>query len=892
VARTRGSDQGSRAAHAPAPPGGTWPLTGREGEMRQLAQAVRTRRSRSVVLVGPAGVGKTRLAREALRMAEITGHVARWVAATHATSTVPFGALAGLLPAAQSEPASGMAELLRTSAGALCALGADRRLLLCVDDAHLLDETSAALLYQLVASDAVTIIATVRSGEAAPEPITALWKDEVAERLEIAALAPETLATLLAETLGGEIDPAASAALTERSEGNVLLLRELVLGALADGTLIEELGIWRLAGPLRPSERLVGLVEQRLRTLSGPERRMLELISYGGAIGPAELSEDLLLVEALERAGMVDTEMDRRRCVVRLAHPIYGEVVRRLTPAVRIATLARTLAASVEACGARRREDALRVGIWRLDGGGGSSAVLLKAAAAARWGYDFALAERLARASLEAAPSFEAGLLAAQCRALQGDADQADLELTGLERLAADDAQRTRLAVARIDGLWLGLGRMTEARHVAEDAEQRIGDQNLRDEVSGRRAAILLGTEGPQVAAEVADEILGRARGQSLAWIGVVGSFSFARLGRIQDALEAADRAHHAGMNLSTPYSWYPWFGVYARCEALAQAGAFKEAARLAQEHYERGLADGSSEERAFFLWHLARTTHDRGRPEVAARQAREGLALFRQLGYGPHQHSMGSVLALALALQGQAGPARDALEELERLPVTGLRWSVADHRLARAWTFVAEGALARARAELLELADLGEDIGELSGAAAALHDVARLGHPKTATTRLQSLAERCEGELVAARAAHVLALAADDIDGLEEVSARFETLGAELLAAEAAADAAARVRRAGSQRPTSRAQQRLSILRQRCGGASTPALDALGAGSELTPAEHETARLAAGGRSNRRIAAELNLSVRTVDNRLHRIYSKLGITGREQLKDVLSNSD
>jgi DNA-binding CsgD family transcriptional regulator len=46
---------------------------------------------------------------------------------------------------------------------------------------------------------------------------------------------------------------------------------------------------------------------------------------------------------------------------------------------------------------------------------------------------------------------------------------------------------------------------------------------------------------------------------------------------------------------------------------------------------------------------------------------------------------------------------------------------------------------------------------------------------------------------------------------------------------------------------------------------------------------------LAAGGRSNTEIAEQLFLSRRTVENRLHRVYEKLGISGRDELAEALS---
>jgi DNA-binding NarL/FixJ family response regulator len=52
----------------------------------------------------------------------------------------------------------------------------------------------------------------------------------------------------------------------------------------------------------------------------------------------------------------------------------------------------------------------------------------------------------------------------------------------------------------------------------------------------------------------------------------------------------------------------------------------------------------------------------------------------------------------------------------------------------------------------------------------------------------------------------------------------------------------------------------------------------------DLTPQEQAVARLVATGRSNRDVAGELLLSVKTVEVHLTRIYAKLGISSRAQL--------
>ena len=56
----------------------------------------------------------------------------------------------------------------------------------------------------------------------------------------------------------------------------------------------------------------------------------------------------------------------------------------------------------------------------------------------------------------------------------------------------------------------------------------------------------------------------------------------------------------------------------------------------------------------------------------------------------------------------------------------------------------------------------------------------------------------------------------------------------------------------------------------------------------DLTDREQEIVTLVVAGDNNRQIATKLFLSVRTVEGHLYRVYEKLGITSRQQLRDLM----
>ena len=780
--------------------------------------------------------------------------------------------------------------MLRRYCRAVVDAAKGRPLLVFVDDAHLLDDGSATLLHQLALSRAATVLATVRSGERAPDPVVALWKDALADRIEVGVLDAAAIEELLVSVLGGPVDGGSVRQLMERCRGNPLFLRELLVGALDTGALVEDGGLWRLVDDLRPTSRLVELVALRLGDLTVPERAVLELLTVGEPLEQAELAQlaDPASIDALEQNGLVTSRVDGRRVQVWLAHPVYGDVVRVGMSAIREQRIARSLAEVIEAADAPSRRDTLRLASLRLMGGGGSAELLLAGAIAARSRHDHALAERLARAAIEEGASFAARYVAAEAAHFQGRPEQAENELAGLAMDAVSDPERGRVAVLRFDNAFFLRGR-AELR-LLDDVAEGMTDSLWRDELLSRRVVGTAASRGPRAVVEEASTLLPRpdigARGAAR----MVMAYSLIRLGRFTAAAEYLGPTAGSAAIPALEEPWDRWALFGYRAAALMYGGRLREAEELLLHAYDLAIEQPGSQALAFVARWLAALHLEQGRPRSAFRRASESFVLFRQLGQPytsrwPYGHA-----ALALALVGQADRAAETLAAHDALDVTPLLPNETDILQARAWTVAAAGDLPAARDQLESAAELGEQIGDLIGASSALHGVARLGRAGHVAARLTALAEEIDGDLAPARAAYANAVAAGDSTALDHVSTEFENLGAILYAAEACAEAAVLLRRRGLTRQTAAAEQKAARLLARCEGAATPSILTVTARVRLTPGEVDTAVQAAAGRTNKQIASDMHLSVRTVESHLQRAYEKLGVSGRHELAEALRN--
>ena len=866
-----------------------WPLRGRDEEVAHVGALVR--RGRGVLLAGPSGVGKTSLASlvgGALESADWT--IVR-VVASRTAATIPFGALAPLLSPGAAL-GDGTPALVQARAG-IASLAAGRPAVIAVDDAQWLDEASAVVLHQLVAQRDVTLLATSRTDEPAPEPVIALWKDGLVDRIDVAALDDGSVRDLLEAALDGPVETLTATRLWRRCSGNALYLRELVAEAARLDLFQRRDGLWCIDRLPPGSPRLAELVAQRLGALDDHERAALELIGVGEPI-PLDMLDELVerdAVERLEVAGVAAIGRHGDRAVARFAHPLYGDVVRSSLPDLRRRRLTRTLADTLERQGVNGREDSMRLALWRLDGGGTPAPGLLLAAARhAHLAFDGTTAERLARAAWSADRTFEAAHVLADVLFARGSyVEQGEL-LAGMAAIVTTDEQRVVVAVSRALGSYWGLADGEAAERILVEAETEVTDPGWWSELRATRAS-LVGQSGRHrdVLALLADVPVTTMSGRARLQAGLAEAFALPAVGRGEEALTRIDEAMSAGAQVGPQLTLFrAGLLLSAKAMALVSLGHLDDAAEAARAGREGAIATGNRAAEGFFGATLGWAQLHQGLLVSAQRTYRESATAFRASSHhGPLRWALGGLLFAAAQARDRevAIEAGRALDALGAHPAALFETAISR---ARAWEAVAEGDPERARSLLRDAADEAHSRGALLDEAAALHDLARLGRAHDVAERLGRSAAVGQGAYLRILADSAAAYARGDPSALGDAAERFAASGFNLRAAESAMAASEAAARAHDQRLAARWARRATELAARCEAPATVELEGRAGPVPLTSREREIAQLAADGLPSRLIAERLFVSVRTVDNHLGRIYTKLGVAGRSELREIL----
>ena len=306
-------------------------LIGREAEslaLDEMLAAAGGNDTKTVLVAGEAGVGKTALVRRFLERARGTGARVLTGECVQAEARRPFGAFVDLMRSAEKEMSStaveqslrrnavelfrllperatsiqgspgerGTRERIHESFAALLGdLARRRTLVVLIEDLHWADEASLELFPMLarrLRSQRVLILATYRTDELHRRhplrPLVAeLVRARLAHTVPVGPLTPEGSAAVIRAALSWDGPPAElREAIHDQCEGNPFFIEE-VLQALAErGALVHADGAWRLAGaggvtPAIPAT-IHSAVQDRVALLETDARRVLEVAAVIG----------------------------------------------------------------------------------------------------------------------------------------------------------------------------------------------------------------------------------------------------------------------------------------------------------------------------------------------------------------------------------------------------------------------------------------------------------------------------------------------------------------------------------------------------------------------------------------------------------------------------------
>jgi DNA-binding NarL/FixJ family response regulator len=856
-----------------------WQLLDRPAEFGSVRSTLTGEGGGGVVLIGAAGVGKTTLARAVTNSLHCD---VAWVGCTESSRSIPLGVFAHRIPATGSRDPVALLGAARESilAGTDTVIG--------IDDAHLLDELSSTLLHQIAIERAGRIVATIRSGEPVPDAVTALWKDHHLQRLELMAFTKQQSIALVETVLGGTLEGLSADVMWDASGGNPLFLRHMVEGAADAATLTEVDGVWQLRGRASVPSGLAALLESRLDHFGDDVLNALKLLALCEPLDVDVLCEIAGEdgVDAAEVGGLIRIVQDGPALTARFSHPLYGDVVRRRLGTVSARRLRGSIVTALRAQPLDTAAARLRMAQLSVDSDQPAHTDLLIAATKdAMFLSNVPLGEHLARAAFERDGSVQAAELLSRALLWQGHPEQADEVLAQFSPDDLDELQLVMWGIPRLSILFWSLGDVARAHQVLALLRDRVTHPSLGLIVAATGSAIAVHENEIAEGIAAAEAVLADPRAP-------------------KQAVEFA--AFAAGLAMPVAGRGGDFEPIAARCrsEQKATDGMIRVMVRygdvLALTHIgELDLADQRAAEYAqfssagqFLGWAIAKitagvvATHRGHFPEAIAsfEQALAALSAETSL---PWLLPARLLLARCYAAVGRIDQAERVLADTKEHSGQFMALHDPELLISKAWL----GAAKSGQRPGIELARAAADAAGRSGQyaveAAALHHAARFGD-QTVADRLKTLADQVDGTVVALYARHAAAVADGDAQALDVLSAEFEAAGMLLSSADCAAQAVPFHERSENRSRCMQSAARALLMATQCGGAATPAISSVAQPLPLSSREREIAGLVASGLSNRDIAEQLTVSVRTVEGHIYRACIKLDVAERDELGKII----
>ncbi|MFT3899047.1 MAG: LuxR C-terminal-related transcriptional regulator [Gordonia sp. (in: high G+C Gram-positive bacteria)] len=844
-------------------------LAGRSAEMAAASIAIADDSGvAGPLIVGDPGVGKTALAGQVARQRAGGGSV-RWVAGSDATRSIPLGALGHLV----SVP--GEMDQIAMLADAQRALAAEASSPLVIDDAHLLDQLSAIVVQQYALARRGPLVVTARVGDPLPEPIALLWKDSHLRRIRLAPFSPEQSEELLVAALSGEVEPELAEQFHRFALGSPLVLTNLVRVAAADGTIEKRNGRWHLNGPLAIGADLAELFAQRLAGLTAQEREVLEMVALADRL-------DLDTIVAVGGIEAVAALEDRRLLVVddgvaRVEHPLLAEVVRDRAGAANSRALRGRLAEHLGRRGpdgawpdartlvraARLRKDSdLPVDI--------EQACTAASRATAMAALD--VGEELARWAMANGGGLFAALVLGDALTWQGRGSEVEELIAPYAEQGLGELIEVRVAVLRAVSLYWNAGRPDAALDLLAAAREHTELPAAIDVLDGVEAQMkfFLGEALPLL--ETAPRLLAKPDALPAAAVSLAGTTAIAlglaaRMAELRATVERS--AEFAAKSATGLLQFNAAVGmVFGDVLAGDLCDAERELVRWRQR------AGGEPSAEAIVDMLEGRVALARGDFDTAVRLLR--VTLTRRI------HSGWLLLAahfltMAEFERGDADAASAACAQMEAEVRPNLVCYHPARELTRALAAAARGNITGARDSAIRAANQYRSQHAPAAEVFSLHLAVRVGD-RSPARRLADLHRSLDNPFSEAAMLHARGLADHDAAKLLRAAAAFEAIGFPSFAADAAAHAVVE-----ADEPEA-AREFLNRLVSAT-GQGTPAVRAVRRSVKLTTREEDVTALVVAGLSNKEIARELGVSVRTVEGHLYRVYTKTGVTERSALR-------
>ncbi|MEU6285768.1 LuxR C-terminal-related transcriptional regulator [Streptomyces sp. NPDC047028] len=848
-------------------------LIGRRREMHAVQHALTFPSDQyGIILAGPSGVGKTRLGAEIARVVSggKTNH-----ASFKPCPVMTLASFASQVLLKTSSEASLILEIKKAASRTR-----SRPLIIWADDAHLLPVQTIDLLLHLATSNSVQLIFAINSDENPSPLLTQGWKDGHLQRMELAPLLYDECQELVTQFFSCSLSPETVERLARLADGNPATLRELAR-TLVDRRLLTFNGSqWECLQKIPATSALRELIYTGDCDSFSPQgREVAEIISLIGstALHNIEKMAEGETLSDLEKQNLLEiySLSEYGQPYVRIRYPLMRHWLRESVSAVQSKRYLEKWSCVIGQTAAK--SDKMALVKWRLKCGitltpeslyeaindflGNRDVLTAKQLVAALW--NMGGTAKIAKAYIE-------------ILALLGDFEAArSLADTAEDKFTED---RSEFLLLKFQ-LGLLRGNHTEYNRVRTEAAvpQQMLASSLRSYCLGRFSS----------ADHLASRLLNRSvRTESMPAL-IVCIAAKCHMGQPLDALNAYDRFKaKRELALESPDSIqlgfiYSDFLDIAHAAALRSMGQLDESCNALKAMRERAVERRQYPIDVISSLHLGRTMYEKGRLEEALGQFHYVRSHSTGWAYCDNRARIFCALIQEF-LPLNVAPVR-GVDDLEDIP---REYHDTYLHIARAWRAHRRGEYTKAKSILLSGVHASSQQGAYADVVNVAYEMSRMGWAK----EINSLCKGpVQGAFLTAKLNYIYGLANEDNESVNSAATTFMEMGAMLYAAEAFAELSRMYRRISLGRDAAHAAAQAERLLKLCGAVASPSLNFFSdRDSVLTQRERELAYMAARGLSDKEISQMLHLSSRTVSNTLYRVYRKLLVSGRRELRDRL----